>query len=189
MEISIILRLIKDKKNIVIKFILVTITFFLLAFYIYPEKYITEGTLFVYPSISVKQETEVSNEMNFSRNIIGISESPEFKKLASQRVVLNNGFLNFDPSIKIKEITPNLVSLSVYGFSSKESIEKFSLYKASIIEFSNNLKKGSSQFDIVSISNDPVSYKVERNIILYLLIGLISGFFLSVIYLYIKENK
>lgn len=188
MEIHAFFNLIRKNYNFLTKFILVFILIFFAVFFITPEKHVTEGTLYVYP-LGTNQESEVSNEMNFARNIIGMSEAPEFKKAVSERINLNNNFLNFDTSIKLKEVTPNLVSLSVWDYSAKGSKEKFGLYKSTLIEFSSNLKKGTSLFEISSISNEPITYKIEKNFILYILSGLIFGFFIGVSILYLRDKK
>lgn len=189
MEISMFYKLISANYRLLIKYSSISTFLFLGLFFLTPEKFITEGTLFVYPVSKDAQNSEVSPDMNFARNLIGISESPEFRNIVSSRVNLSNSFLNFDSSIKIKEVTPNLISLSVWDTDSKNSFQKYSLYKATLIEFSSNLKKGSSMFEVTGVSNEPISYKVEKNLFLYLFVGLVSGFSTGITYLYLRKKN
>jgi hypothetical protein len=139
------------KKNY-IKLLLSSVAGFVLSlsyYFVSDESYITEGTLFVYPINSASQKQEVTSDMNFARNIIGISESPEFRNFTLGKLESDVNYIplvGLSVGIKLKEVTPNLVSLSLKEISKEKSEKKFQIYKESLIEFSKKLNKGNSKF-------------------------------------------
>lgn len=164
----------------------------ILYFFISEDLYITEGTLYIYPVNSSIQKQEVSSDMNFARNIIGISEAPEFRNIVLGKLETE---INYIPLIglsvgtKIKEITPNLISLSVKDYSKEKSENKFNTYKNSIIDFSQRLKKGNAVFEIELLDTNPNTYKSQKNVYLYSLIGFFLGFMVCLIYYYLRKGS
>jgi len=162
-------------------------------YFISDESYITEGTLYIYPTNSFSQKQEVASDMNFARNMIGVSESPEFRNFILSKMGTE---LNYVPLIglsvgtKIKEVTPNLISLSIKDSSKDSSQKKFITYRDSLIEFGQKLKKGNSNFEIESLDSNLISYKSQKNIYLFSVVGLFIGFAISFIYYYLRKvNK
>jgi capsular polysaccharide biosynthesis protein len=164
----------------------------ILYFFISEDSYITEGTLYIYPTNSSIQKQEVSSDMNYARNIIGISETPEFRNFVLGKMETE---VNYIPLIglsvgtKIKEITPNLVSLSVKDYSKEKSENKFNTYKNSIIDFSQRLKKGNSIFEIELLDTNLNTYKSHKNVYLYSLIGFFLGFMVCLIYYFLRKGS
>ncbi len=165
---------------------------FILYFFISGDTYITEGTLYIYPVNSSIQKQEVTSDMNFARNIIGISEAPEFRNFVLGKLETE---INYIPLIglsvgtKIKEITPNLLSLSVKDYSKENSETKFNTYKNSIIDFSQRLKKGNAIFEIELLDSNINTYKSQKNVYLYSLIGFFLGFMISLVYYYLRKGS
>jgi hypothetical protein len=157
---------------------------------ILPETFITEGTVFVYPVNSSNQKSEVSNELNYARNLIALSNSPEFKEsikseLKYQSFVPLIGLTN---GIKFKEISPNILILGVTS-SSKEGSEKiYNSYLNELKEFSNLLNKGNSSFEITTLREFPVTYNYEKDLFLFIMLGLVIGLFSFFIYVYLKND-
>jgi hypothetical protein len=88
---------------------------------------------------------------------------------------------------KIKEVTPNLISLSIKDDSKDRSQKKFITYRDSLIEFGQKLKKGNSNFEIESLDSNLLSYKSQKNIYLFSIVGLFIGFAISFIYYYLRK--
>jgi capsular polysaccharide biosynthesis protein len=189
-----IMNFLKQLKNNILRIFLVSLIFSGISFGFYlilPELYIAEGTLFAYPINNSDQKSEVSNEMNYSRNLIALSNSPEFKNLIKSK---NFTKLSFSPligvvgPIRLKEVSPNILSLSVTGETRSEVTSNYKDYVEHLIEFSNILKKGNSSFELSTISDTPNILKVEKNIYLFLAVGFIFGLFVSCIYFFIKKK-
>jgi capsular polysaccharide biosynthesis protein len=164
----------------------------LLLFYFLPTTFISEGTLYIYPINNFSQKQEVTSDLNFARNIIGISESPEFREYYSGKIKQEVSYIpliGLTMGLKLKEITPNLVSLSIKDASYEKAKNKFEVYKSSLIEFSNKLKKGNATFDIETLNPEPVSYQISNNLYLFLSVGLLIGFSFGFIYLYLGGKK
>jgi capsular polysaccharide biosynthesis protein len=179
MEYVELLSILKEKYLKILQFIVAFVLLFLVLFFLTPETYITEGTLYIYPINNFKQQQEVSSDMNFARNIIGVSESPEFKRNISKLDVSFIPFVGVSVGYKLKEVTPNLVSITV----------KYSEYVDNLVTFSNNLKKGNANFTIENLESDPVTYKVSNNIYLNIFIGFVLGLFFGITYFYLKKGK
>jgi capsular polysaccharide biosynthesis protein len=159
-------------------------------FFISAESYITEGTLYIYPTNSFSQKQEVASDMNFARNIIGLSESPEFRDFILSKMGTEVSYvpmIGLSVGTKIKEVTPNLISLSIKDDSKDRSQKKFITYRDSLIEFGQKLKKGNSNFEIESLDSNLLSYKSQKNIYLFSIVGLFIGFAISFIYYYLRK--
>jgi capsular polysaccharide biosynthesis protein len=164
----------------------------LLLFYFLPATFISEGTLYIYPINNFSQKQEVTSDLNFARNIIGISESPEFREYYSGKIKQEVSYvplIGLTMGLKLKEITPNLVSLSIKDASYEKAKNKFEVYKSSLIEFSNKLKKGNATFDIETLNPEPVSYQISNNLYLFLSVGFLIGFSFGFIYLFLGGKK
>jgi capsular polysaccharide biosynthesis protein len=189
MEYVELLSIIKAKYLKISQFILGFVTFFILLFFITPDTYVTEGTLYIYPINNFKQKQEVSLDMNFSRNVIGLSESPEFRRKVSNSDLNFIPFIGISTGFKLKEVTPNLVSVSVKDYSKEGSFTKYQKYIMDLTSFSESLKKGTSSFEISPLEADPVTYKTSKNIYLNLILGAVLGFFVGIFYYYFKKGK
>ena len=189
MEYVELLSILKEKYLKILQFIVAFVLLFLVLFFLTPETYITEGTLYIYPINNFKQQQEVSSDMNFARNIIGVSESPEFKRNISKLDVSFIPFVGVSVGYKLKEVTPNLVSITVKDYTFDSSKNKYSEYVDNLVTFSNNLKKGNANFAIENLESDPVTYKVSKNIYLNIFIGFVLGLFFGITYFYLKKGK
>lgn len=189
MEYVELLSIIKAKYLKISQFILGFVTFFLLLFFITPDTYVTEGTLYIYPINNFKQKQEVSLDMNFSRNVIGLSESPEFRRKVSNSDLNFIPFIGISTGFKLKEVTPNLVSVSVKDYTKEGSLSKYQKYIMDLVSFSESLKKGTSSFEISPLEADPVTYKTSKNIYLNLMLGAVLGFFVGIFYYYFTKGK
>lgn len=188
MEYVELLSIIKANYLKIFQFILGFTILFLFIYFITPETYITEGTLYIYPINNTNQKQDVSSDMNFSRNIIGISESPEFRRKISKLNVNFIPFVGISTGYKLKEVTPNLISFSIRDYSESSAISKYQQYISDLKSFSENLKKGNTSFEIQSVEADPVTYKLSKNIFLYLVLGSLLGFFSGIFYFYFKKG-
>jgi hypothetical protein len=153
--------------------------FFLLT----EESFLVEGTIFAYPTQS--NPSEVTNQ-NYSRNLIAISNSPEFKKKLESEGLVSFEFtplVGVTGGVKLREISPNILSLSIKDSSQEKSLEKFKKYFLILDEFSSYLKKGNFDFEISLIQENPIVTKQSSSLLLYLTLGLISGLFIVSFYL------
>jgi hypothetical protein len=160
-------------------------------FYFLPLNFIAEGTLYAYPVGDEKQDSEVSNELNYARNLIAISNSPEYKKIISDRNLAETSFvplIGMTSSIRLKEISPNILSLSVSGTSSQEALLKYQAYFSELNEFSKLLNKGNSRFDLVTLKDSPIINSNSKNLFLFLVLGFICGNFGVIIYFYHRKR-
>lgn len=179
---------IRNYPKLIISCLVFTFLFTLLYFFS-SNTYIAEGTLYAFPINKSNQNTEVSNELNYARNIIALSNSPEFKKLLSDefKTASYTPLVGIVSGIRLKEISPNILSLSVTSESEDQAILKFKNYSSQIKEFSNLLNKGNSSFELSSIQENPVVYSTSKNLFLFLMLGLLSGLFSYLIYIYFKK--
>jgi hypothetical protein len=192
MEIMKFLKLLKSKKRFVVYMSFIGIIMGYAFFLILPSRFVSEGSLFVYPVSSSNQDSEVSNELNYARNIIGLVETPEFKNYLKNKESLDISYIplvGISYGVKIREVTPNLIFLSVVSDSSSESIRKYNLYYDSLQMFKERLKAGNSSFEIRKLEENIVSYEISKNLFAYLSVGLVFGFFSSTVYLYIRSEK
>lgn len=160
--------------------------------YLYlPISYLAEGTLYAFPVKNEKQSSEVSNELNYSRNIIAISNSPEFKKILLENKLSDVTFIpliGISSGIKLKEISPNILTLSVGGVSSLEAQERYQNYFLKLKEFSGLLNQGNSSFELKSLKDSPIISSNSKNLFLFLMIGFICGNFIVITYLMVKKK-
>lgn len=191
MELKTFLKIISKKFKFIIFVDLLVILIFLIFYFFLPNLYTAEGTLYAYPVNNANQASEVSNELNYSRNIIALSNSPEFKRLLQDSNMTSYSFtplVGVVGSLKLKEISPNLLSLSVVGESEFEVNKNYKKYLNLLEDYSIRLKKGNSNFELNSISEDPIITRNYKNIYVFLVLGLFSGIFVSIFYLYLKRN-
>jgi hypothetical protein len=192
MEINEFLKLIKSNLKQILLFSVLGLIAGIGFFNILPDRFVSEGTIYVFPINKNEQTSEVSNEMNYARNIIGLSETPEFKDLLRSKELVS---LNYIPligvsyGVKIKEVTPNLVSLTITGDSIQNSEKKFESYFQNIVFFKDRLNQGNSSFEITKLQDKIISYQVEKNFYLYSILGLFCGFNCGLIYVYLRKAK
>jgi hypothetical protein len=186
----------KFLKLLRLNFKLVTITTFLscciffLTYFLAPEIYLVEGTIYAYPVNNSNQKSEVSNELNYSRNLIALTNSPEFKKLIQDKNLAEYSFtplVGVVGAVKLKEVSPNILSLSVTGYSENEALQKYKSYLNNLSIYAEFLKKGNSSFELSSFSEEPIINRNSKNLFQFLMLGFISGLFLSSLYLYKKR--
>lgn len=192
MEIMKFLNLIKHKFKFVALFSFLGVAFGLVLFIFLPPRFVSEGSLFIYPVSSSEQKSEVSNELNYARNIIGLSETPEFKNYLKDKESLEISYIplvGINYGVKIREVTPNLIFLSVVSNSASESTRKYNLYLETLIIFQEKLKAGNSSFEIKKLQDNIIAYQIHKNVFTYIFVGLIIGFFISLIYIYLRNEK
>ncbi len=191
MELKAFLKILKHNIKLVILVSILTSFLFTLFYFFIPDRYTAEGTIYVYPIDNSNQKSEVSNELNYARNLIALSNSPEFKKMIQDKGLSE---LSFTPlvgivgSLKLKEVSPNILSLSVVGQSENQVKERYKNYLYTINEFSQVLKKGNSYFELSFLSEEPILSRYSKSYFQFLMLGFISGLFLSSLYLYIKKK-
>jgi len=192
MEIMKFLNLIKLKLKFVSFVSLTGVVCGLLLYLFLPPKFVSEGSLFIYPVSSANQSSEVSNELNYARNIIGLVETPEFKNYLKDRELINISYIplvGVSYGVKIREVTPNLIFFSVVSDSASESVRKYNLYYETLITFQEKLKAGNSSFEIKKLQENLITYEITKNLFLYVSVGLVIGFFISLIYLYLRNEN
>jgi len=192
MQINEFLKLLKLNYSKILLFSVFGLILGFVTYLILPNKYISEGTLYIYPVGKTEQKSEISNELNYARNIIGLSETPEFKLNLKNKEVIEFDYIpliGVSYGVKIKEVTPNLVSITVSGYSIENSEHKFSSYLENILYFKEKLNQGNSSFEISKLHDKIISYKVEKNPFLYSVVGIFLGFNCGLIYLYLRKKK
>lgn len=179
---------IKDYKKLLIC-CFISVLFFMSFYKFSSDTYIAEGTIFVYPINDSKQKSEVSNELNYARNLVALSNSPEFKKTLSDEFKDNSfvPLVGLVGGIKLREISPNILSLSVNSESEDRVIAKYKKYNSQLKDFSQILNKGNSSFEISNLQENPIVYSTSKNLILFLMLGLLCGLFIYLIYIYFKK--
>lgn len=163
-----------------------------ILYYFLPKNFVTEGTLFVYPVNSNIQKEEVTSDLNFARNLIGLSESPEFRKKFNENLGVEVSYIpliGVSYGLKIKEVTPNLVTISVSGSDLDFSKNKFQKYRDLIMEYSQKINKGNARFEISSLEENPLTYEVKKNLTQFISIGAFFGLFLQFTYIYLRNKK
>ncbi len=192
MQINEFLKLLKLNYSKILLFSVFGLIIGFVTYLILPNKYVSEGTLYIYPVGKTEQRSEISNELNYARNIIGLSETPEFKLNLKNKEVIELDYIpliGVSYGVKIKEVTPNLVSITVSGYSIENSEHKFSSYLENILYFKEKLNQGNSSFEISKLHDKIISYKVEKNLFLYSFVGVFLGFNCGLIYLYLRKKK
>lgn len=192
MQINEFLKLIKLNFQQILIFSILGLVVGIGFFAILPDRFISEGTLYIYPVNKKEQNSEVSNEMNFARNIIGLSETPEFKELLKSKELISLKYvplIGVSYGVKIKEVTPNLVSLSISGETAESSEKKFETYFQNILFFKEKLNQGNSSFEIIKLQDRIITYQVEKNVYFYSLLGLFCGFNFGLVLIYIRKVK
>lgn len=191
MELHFLLRLVNNNKKLILITSFLSSLIFGLGSFLIPQNFLAEGTIFAYPVNSSLQKSEVSNEMNYSRNLIALSNSPEFKKILLEQNLVSNNFIpmvGVTGNIKLKEISPNILSLSVSGNSLDQASSTYKKYLIVLNDFSKLLQKGNSSFELSFISENPIVSRPVTSLYLFVLIGFICGFFVSILYAYIKKK-
>lgn len=181
----------QNKKNFQFS-ILFGIFISIFLFYILPKNFISEGTIFIYPVKNTVQKQEVVSDMNFSRNIIGLSESPEFRKKYLEKIGSEVTFIpliGFTSGLKIKEVTPNLVTISVSSSEKDNSLTKYEIIKNLLFDYSSKLNVGNATFEIKTLEDSPLSYEVNRNIFQFLFSGVSLSFFVTFLFIYFRKKK
>jgi len=191
MELKNLLKLILHELKSVIFISSVSCLIFITAFFLLPVNYIAEGTIFAYPVENSIQNSEVSNELNYARNLIALTNSPEFKKITQNTIVSGYSFtplIGVTGGIKLKEVSPNILSLSITGNSEEEITKKYQIYLANLSDFSSKLKKGNSNFELFFFSEQPIITRNDNHIFLFVMLGLLCGTFVSSLYIYYKKK-
>lgn len=192
MQINEFLKLIKLNFQQILIFSILGLVVGIVFFAALPDRFISEGTIYIYPVNKKEQNSEVSNEMNFARNIIGLSETPEFKELLKSKELISLKYIpliGVSYGVKIKEVTPNLVSLSISGETSESSEKKFETYFQNILFFKEKLNQGNSSFEITKLQDKIITYQVEKNLYLYSILGLFCGFNFGLVFIYIRKVR
>lgn len=190
MEVSEYLLKIKTNLGLIFFNLLSFLVLSILLYFFLPENYTAEGTLYAYPISSGNQKSEVSNEMNYARNLIALSNTPEFKLRLQEKSLSEVTFIplvGVVGGLKLREISPNILALSVSGRSLDEVRNKYFLYYESLVDFGNLLKKGNAKFELERLVENPVINRTEKNIFIFLSIGLIIGLFSSFLLIYLKK--
>jgi capsular polysaccharide biosynthesis protein len=165
---------------------------FLGLYFLLPNKHLAEGTIYIYPVNSSSQNSEVSNELNYARNIIALSNSPEFKNLIAEKSLVNSSFtplIGITGNVKLKEVSPNILNLSVISEDRIEGSRVYNEYFHFLNEFATKLNRGNSSFEMILLSDSPIISSISNSLNLFLVLGFLCGLFSVGIYLYFKEAR
>lgn len=192
MEISKFIKVLKKNYKSLSLGSFIGITIFIGLFFSLPKYYLAEGTIFVYPVNKSSQSSEVSNELNYARNIIAISNSPEFKDLIAKKSLIKSSFsplIGITGNVKLKEISPNILNLSVVADNEAEGNKIYRDYFLVLKDFSIKLNKGNSVFEMDLLAESPILNGISNSLYLFLVLGFLCGLFFTSFYFYFKERK
>jgi capsular polysaccharide biosynthesis protein len=166
-----------------------------IAIYFYSsETYNTQGTFLVMPDLgfSITSEDYRSQDelsKSYTGTIVGILNAPEIRnnvQKAISREGKSSNTLILSIKTSVKEIAPRLIVLTVSSDTFENSEKLFIEYETELLKTISSLKT-QELFTVTRISEDLVTTKVEKNIIVYFFIGYIVGFFSSLIYYFLKD--
>lgn len=189
------------KKTLLIS-IIFSILFWIFSF-TFPKSYITEGTFILTPNFEYSKNESQKSIYNYdgyyldqvsqgySKTIIGLIETPEFKKKISEELRIENSvkeLFSLNLSTNFKEIAPRVLVLTVKSTSKENSEKMFSIYEKQILYFSDRYNSD-KVFKLERLDNFVNTFENSFPNYLYF----ISTFFLSftaiILFFYLKEIK
>jgi hypothetical protein len=168
----------------------------------FPKSFVAEGSFILLPIYSVS-EKNTNNQYNYdgyyidqitqsySKTILGIIDTPEFKKKISDSLKIEANFINlfaFNLNTNFKETAPRILVLSVKENSSSAAENKFDIYSAEILNYANKYNTD-KKFKLERLDNFIFTYENTRSIYFYSLIGAFIGFSCCLTFYYLKGAK
>ena len=168
----------------------------------FPKSFVAEGSFILLPIYSVS-EKNTNNQYNYdgyyidqitqsySKTILGIIDTPEFKKRISDSLKIEANFINlfaFNLNTNFKETAPRILVLSVKENSSSAAEKKFDIYSAEILNYANKYNTD-KKFKLERLDNFVFTYENTRSIYFYSLIGALLTFSICLTFFYLKGAK
>ena len=193
--------LIKNFQKLIIFTVLGGIALGLLST-VFPKSFISEGSFILLPVFN-DDDKNISNQYNYdgyyidqitqsySKTILGIIDTPEFKKRVSDSLKIEPNFINlfsFNLNTNFKETAPRILVLSVKDTSSSLVEKKFDIYSSEILNYANKYNT-EKKFKLERLDNFVFTYENTRSIYFYSLIGAFLGFSICLIFYYLKGTK
>lgn len=168
----------------------------------FPKSFISEGSFILLPVFN-GNDKNISNQYNYdgyyidqitqsySKTILGIIDTPEFKKRVSDSLNIEPNFINlfsFNLNTNFKETAPRILVLSVKENSSSTAEKKFDIYSSEILNYANKYNTD-KKFKLERLDNFVFTYENTKSIYFYSLIGAFLGFSICLIFYILKGTK
>jgi len=169
----------------------------------FPKSFVTEGTFIIMPNFpSVKESYQEDKydydgyyidqiSQSYSKTVTGIIETPEFKKIISEKIKSDSNFedlIQLSFKTNFKEIAPRVLVLSVKANSKQLSEGMFLVYEKEILNISKEFTSNKI-FKLERLGNFTNTYENSISVFIYFFISYFVTFFLMVVFYYLKENK
>ena len=168
----------------------------------FPKSFVAEGSFILLPVFNVS-EKNTNNQYNYdgyyidqitqsySKTILGIIDTPEFKKRISDSLKIEANFINlfaFNLNTNFKETAPRILVLSVKENSSSAAEKKFDIYSSEILNYANKYNTD-KKFKLERLDNFVFTYENTKSIYFYSLIGAFTTFSCCLTFYYLKGAK
>lgn len=171
--------------------------------YLLPKSFISEGTFILIPNLQNSKNENIKNIYNYdgyyldqisqsySKTILGLIETPEFKKKISDDNGIENNYkslflLNFNSNFK--EIAPRVLVLNVKSNSYENSEKMFKTYEKNILYFADRYNS-EKVFKLERLDKTINTFENTVSVYVYFIT---TFFFVSFVYTsikFLKENK
>lgn len=187
------------KKNLIIS-VIVAFFFSLLSLY-FPKSFVTEGTFILIPNFQSSKNIDNKNIYNYdgyyldqisqsySKTILGLIETPEFKKkisidLKSENNLRSNFLLNLNTNFR--EIAPRVLVLNVKADSIQNAEKMFAVYEKNILVFAEKYNS-EKVFRLERLDRETNSFENTVSPIIYFIIAFFFTSFILISINFIKE--
>lgn len=163
----------------------------MVAFYLYPFGYVAQGSLFVTRKTDTNLRQDFTYEGYYARSsageytetVIGILESVDIRKnvLEDTGLVINRKSLSsLSKNLTVRKKAPQVIWVGFKGHSSDYTKSIWNSFVDNTIKTSNRLneEKGDPNFSVTRVG-DPVVIEQYNNLIVFTLVGLLLGVFVS----------
>lgn len=169
----------------------------------FPKSYVTEGTFVIIPNFKYSKNDNQKNIYNYdgyyldqisqgySKTIIGLIETPEFKKKISEDLNLEvsiKNLFNLNLTTNFKEIAPRVLVLSVKSNTKENSEKMFRVYEKQILYFSDKYNS-EKVFKIERLDNIINTFENSISIYVYFVSSFFTIFSILFLFYFLKENK
>lgn len=166
---------------------------------LFPKSFISEGSFILLPifsDVSKSSSTQYNYDgyyidqitQSYSKTIIGIIDTPEFKKRTSDSLNIEVNFINlfsFNLNNNFKEIAPRILVLTVKDTSKSLVEKKFEIFSTEIINYSNKYNK-ENKFKLERLDNFVFTYENTNSNYFFYLVGSFLSFSIYLTFLYLK---
>lgn len=188
------------------RILLVSFLFSLLISFVssyFPKSYVTEGTFILIPNFQNSKNESPKNIYNFdgyyldqisqsySKTILGLIETPEFKKKVSQELKLENNSKNFfllNLNTNFKEIAPRVLVLNVKSDTKEDSTNMFVFYEKHILLFSEKYNS-EKVFRLERLDTEINTFENTPSTLIYFISSFFLAIFSTVSVLYLKDSR